>query len=276
MSNKPATETTLDYLRKSMKHDIMDFTGKVATAKYVLNDDTFDGGDPCGWRALATPDPTTDNDARGVVQPYPSGCFSGWAMRAYTSEALGLSAFGSAMMIKRGAQWAGYGRYLLEFWVSLNYGFQGQVRVNGITLGYDTADASGARRLFALRYYNYDEGTATRVANWQLDRNGVFTTFLANHPMQSNENKDLPYYVAMEINTLTGEVLGVRINNFCKQGSLAGAPDAGFSKVGPPGLPLPTFEDGANPLVEIRNRTDTSASDSEAVLHRQRTCFLGA
>lgn len=275
MSNMPAKEDTLALLRASLGPQ-QDYRKLVANAVYELNDDRFADMNPCGWGPLATPDPTTDQDARGTVQPYARGADNS-CLQLMTSETAGLSAFGSVMAIKRQMQWEGYGVYLLDFWESLNYGFQGQQRVSALTSGFDTANVNGERFLFALRYFNYDETAQARVGHWQIERNGAWSTILANHPMQSNENKDLVYRVRMLIDTTPGSenYLGIMINNFFKWGLFADVPSIPAG-AGPTKQSLITFEDGCNPLLEGRNRTDTSATDLTARLHRQRTLFLGS
>lgn len=276
MSNLPAKEQTLDYVRRSLSPE-QDYNNLIANAEYCLNDDDFAGMDMSGWGALATPDPTKDTDARGVVQPYPKGCYSDTSLQLITSETAGLTAFGSAMAIKRAAQWEGGGVYLSDTWASLNYGFQGQARVSALTFGLDVANTDGQRFLYAMRYFNFDETSQTRVGHWQMERDGNWTTLLANHPMQSNENKDLPYRVRLLVDTTPGHeaYLGLWINNFYRVGPLFGGPPMPAGP-GPTAQSLITFEDGCNPLVELRNRTDTSATDATARIHRQRTYFLGS
>lgn len=254
----------------------MDITGLMSGGQ-VLNDDNFATGME-GWVQLATPNGASNVDGSGAVFLSHRGAFSGRSVVARTIDVSTAGAFSSAMAIKRMGQFWGDGAYLAEFWTSINNATADIERPRFFSWGLDTCQADGTRVFFETRWLNYDEATTTRVKKFQIKTSAGWEDVVGGtFEWPVNENKDLPIYIALHVDTGTKKYLGMRVNNLLKVGSLAAVPDTSLS-AGNPAAPdsLVPFATGLNPLMYVQNRSNAGTTRAACKLHRQRTTFLGA
>ncbi len=192
-----------------------------------------------------------------------------------------------AMGIKRMNNVFGNGKYLLELMISVSNRVSNTDRPVSWGWGLDTALRDGTRRFFKVRYSNYNETSTTQVRKWQMktgvgsvDANYVDipgTSGLGLLDVITNENKALPFYLAIEVDTAAGTFNGVRLGDFFKLGSLAATPDNAISSIGSVASEsLTTFAGGANTCFDIENRTSAARTQASSAVHWHRLTYLGA
>lgn len=192
-----------------------------------------------------------------------------------------------SMGIKRMNNVFGDGKYLLELMISVENRVSSTDRPISWGWGLDTALNDGTRRFFKVRYFNYSETSTTQVRKWQMktgvgsvDANYVDlpgTSGIALLDVITNENKALPFYLAIEVDTALGTFNGIRFGDFFKLGSLAATPDTAISSIGAvTSETLSTFAGGMNTCFDIENRTNASRTQASSAVHWHRLTYLGA
>jgi hypothetical protein len=272
-----------------------DPTGLVYTSARAatIAEDSFQYG-TAGWTQLFTPDNVrtgTDSLGRRVVSPLNRINRGGTSRLALFSPAIAdtLSAPVQCMGIKRMNNAYGDGRYLLEMIVSLEWKYSNYSdRPLDFGWGLDMCDDAGARSFFKIRYQNYSAESATRTNKWQvktglgyLDANytdipgggtGVYDAL-----QNTNENKALPVYIALLVNTANRTYEGVRVGNWIKAGLLADTPNNDLISLGAmPTEAFPTFKSGLNSAFDIRNPAAGTKVQEQSNLHYHRLTYLGA
>lgn len=249
----------------------LDPTGKVRGGK-VLNEDRFLSG-MNGWLQLYTPSQdglhrfaTLTRIFRGVPR-----------IQLRTPNAIGVEGMG----IKRMGNYYGEGRYLIEFIASIDECSLDSNRPRWYGWGFDVANTLGVRHYFYLKYTRFDESLVTETKKWTLQTSGGQLDLPgaagSATQIEVNENKALPFYIALEVNTVTGKYLGVRIGDQMRYGSLAETPnDSLSSQAGPATESLLTFKGGMNPFFNVVNRSNNSSTGAATAVQYQRTTFLGA
>jgi hypothetical protein len=193
------------------------------------------------------------------------------------------------MGIKRMANVLGDGRYLLEMIVSIeSKTSQYNDRPLAFGWGLDLANAAGVRTFFKIKYQNYSTETASRVNRWQIktglgSSNANFTTLPGGDTgaydalENTNENKALPFYIALEVDTTARRYLGARIGNWVAAGSLAATPNSDLEALGPMPLEdLISFRGGLNSAFDIDVPVAGSRIQGQSNLHYHRLTYLGA
>lgn len=262
-------------------------TGLARLGRTIFEDDF--SNDMRGWTQLFTPDSdqaTAPDNGNRIVSPLCRIARSGTYRLALLSP--GISDLTSApiqsMGIKRSANFYGQGRYLLEMVVSLEAKVSQPDRPLDFGWGLDTANDAGLRRFFKVRFWNYSEtssavqskfqvktGTGSTDANYTDITGGGINVF--NY---TNENKALPFYIALDVDTATGKYKGFRFGNLLRVGSLAETPDTSLEDLGAiASESLTTFLGGVNPCFDITNRTNAARTQAQSNLHWSRLSFLG-
>jgi hypothetical protein len=183
------------------------------------------------------------------------------------------------MGIKRMGNWHGDGRYLVEFLTSIEFVNLSTDRPRWYGWGLDIALADGTRKYFYVRWLNYDEAGASQPRKFQIKLadgsyadvpNGSFT-------WQANENKALPVYMAMVVNTTTGLFEGFRVNAAIREGSLAATSSSSMTALGVVyNETLTAFSGGLNPFFDLVNRSNAAQTRGAISIHEHRTTYLGA
>lgn len=255
---------------------LFDPTGKVGNpAARIVCEDTFER-DASGWKALVS----TGESRNGCV--YRRIRNGQWSLCARTPNLGGVS----TMAIKRMGQHYGPGRHLVEMLTFAEDSNLDRTRPHYREFGLDTArESDGARWFNVIRWRIYDEvGAAqlnrfeyqTTAGAWVPVPGGTFTVNGGFWP--TNENKGLPFYLAMEFDTYSGAYLGFRFGNLIKVGSLADVPsDTAFGGAVAGGAPtdLDIFAGGLNPFFGIVNRsTGVNVTASCQGINWHRTTFI--
>lgn len=265
---------------------LFDPTGKVNLINSrVVAEDEFSKS-TSGFTQLFTPDndrATAPDLGERYVAPLVRIKRSGSARIALKSPGVAetTAAPVQAMGIKRMNNVYGDGRYLFEMMISIENMVSQTDRPASFGWGLDTSKSDGTRRFFKVRYLNYDG--SSQVRKWQI-KTGVGSTAAnyvdipatMNLDVLTNENKALPFYFALEVDTSTGEFLGVRLGDFFKLGSLADTPDDSISSIGSvTSESLVTFAGGLNSCFDIENRTDAGRTQAQSNVHWHRVTYLG-
>ncbi len=262
--------------------------GLARSAKAIICEDTFANSND-GWLQLFTPDSdqTTGPDFGQRIYGTLTRVQRGpWLMALRSPGIADTTAQPVATMgIKRIANHYGPGRYMMEMVVSVECAVSQLDRPVDFAWGLDTATESGLRRFFRARFWNYDETNSQTRKKFQIKTaagslDSAYTDVAGGAvdlTVLTNENKALPFYLAMVVNTATGCWEGFRFGNFIKVGTLADTPDTSLIDLGPMSTEsLPTFASGLNPLFEIVNRSSAGRTQSQSNLHWHRLTFLGA
>lgn len=255
-----------------------DPTAKASPA-LVVAEDNFKAG-PDDWLQLYTPSSAGNGTKWGTVTHVERG---GRRLMLRTPNITNTEVMG----VKRVANIFGDGRYLLELIVNFElpapYGAAGSSeRPRWFTFGLDTALADGTRRYYKVRYLVYDEAGPAVVHKWQwadIGGSGVFTDIAGggiNLLDRNNENKALPTYLALEVDTANGKYNGFRINSELRLGTLAASPDTTVSALGTvASSALTTFNGGLNTCIDIVNRTAGFTAGALGIQFHRLT-YLGA
>lgn len=255
-----------------------DLTSKVSPAMVVAEDNFKAGMDD--WLQLFTPSNAGSGTKWGTVTHVERG---GRRLMLRTPNITNYS----VMALKRMANLFGDGRYLLELVVNFElvapFGAAGaSERPRWFTFGLDAAKLDGTRRYFKIRYLVYDESGGAVAHKWQwanIAGAGTFTDITGgaiNLLDRNNENKALPAYIAIEVDTTNGTYNGFRLNNEFKIGTLAASPDTTVSDLGAlASSALTTYNGGLNTCVEIENRTASFTAGALGIQFHRLT-YLGA
>lgn len=255
----------------------------------VLAEDSFHG-DMAGWTQLFTPDSdgtTAPDNGQRYVCPLTRIARSGSHRIALRTPSISDTAARpiQAMGIKRMANVTGDGEYLMEMLVSIESATSDLTRPIEYGWGLDTALDDGMRRFYRVRFWNWSESAGAVQSKWQLkmgagSTDANFTDIpgaTVNLTNLTNENKALPFYLALHVNTQTGRFKGFRFGNLIRAGSLAATPDTSLESLGAVASEaLTTFVGGFNSCFDIINRTNASRTRSQSNVHWHRLTHLGA
>ncbi len=257
-----------------------DPTGLVgASNARIVSDDDFKR-DLCDWGQLFTPTSGTGTTGLRIgtvqhIERFPA------RLALKTPNLSGVE----AMALKRMSNVYGDGRYLMELMFSIEipapFGSPLE-RPRWMTWGLDTALLDGTRRYFKIRYLMYDEAGATAPHKFQfgeLGGTGTYTDMTGgvfNLSERTNENKALPHYMALLVNTSTGRYEGFQLDQNIRVGRLATTPDDSLINLGQlSSSSLPVYGGGINSCVEVVNRT-AGFTAGHMNLHYHRLSYLGA
>lgn len=240
----------------------------------IIFDNTFENGMD-GWCQLLTPSTTTVE--LGSVYIADRGSFSGNCIAIRTSDVSSTVRGGVSMGLKRSSQYFGAGKYLAEFWTSIWNNTSDVDRPRLYAWGLDTALQDGTRKFFEVRWLNYDEGLSQRVFKFQVHIGSSWVDVPnGTWDIPTNENKDLVFYLAMEVDLVAGTYEGIQIANLLKSGSLNPKPDNSIRNLGVVGTSsLPTFANGLNMTASVINRSNASFSGGRVDIHRARLSYSG-
>lgn len=254
--------------------EIGDITGLASAGQIIINDDFKTG--PQGWGQLYTQNLTSQLPVfwiKGRHRP---------RMEIRGSDISGYQ----GMLIKRTSQMVGAGFYLAEFMAAIHVSAFDDPRATlspaRVDFVLDTCDVDGNRHYFALRYALNDVPAALTSKTWNLQRYSGGTNSFQElsggaWDWPANENKVLPIYVAMLVNTKTGKYHGININNERKYGALAGGlTNVDLSSLAPASGPgLSRFRTGFNPCVEMKQPDGSSFVEAVFELLHFRATYLG-
>lgn len=183
------------------------------------------------------------------------------------------------MMIRRTTHMHGYGYYLAEFLMALHSSDVSDPRTVSLParldVGLDTCQADGTRNYFALRYAPNDGTNAANTFNIQYNTSS-FHQCGSEFVWPVNEQKVLPVYLAMLVNTSTGKYHGIRVNDQIKSGYFASPPDTSLSDLARAnGASLPRFASGLNPFVDMAQQTGSSYVEATCEMTGFRLTYLG-
>lgn len=251
-SGSPVNVSGRDWLRRS------------GSRGQTVFEDSYESG-PRGWCQLYTPAVVASDGLSGGLSLYANGTGGtvSWITRGARPRVhLRTPAVNavSGMMLKRVGNGLGDGKYLLEMELSLDETWMSFNCPRFVSIGLDVALNDGARSFFALRYMRYDETGGSATHTWQLAKNGGTYHDLGNYQWRANENKGLPLYVALAVDTRTGLYDGVNVANTIKDGTLA-SPQTSLAAVGQSQQSaLVNFSGGINTFIELTNRTSGTPS----------------
>lgn len=250
---------------------LLDTTGLALSGQILNEDDIKDG--PSDWLGLYTP------GQDGTHIPGTFTYITGRGARRLQLRTWNVQG-AEGMGIKRMSNILGNGRYLVEFMLSLENVNLDLNSPRYYGWGLDIALEDGSRTFFYSRFYNYDQATTTRVKKFQIQKgDGSYYDIPGGEydlNGRTNENKALPFYIALLVNTATNRFEGFRFNNTIKAGRLADTPDDTLIDLGAPATSsLPIFATGINPFFDSINRSNETYTATIHNLHWQRTTYLG-
>lgn len=226
----------------------------------LVFEDDFNNG-PAGWVQLVTETNPTGPLVLDSSITHNNSRFSLLLLSGDYPNSAG-RVWGGATALKRMSTPEGAKKFYMEFfwsWGSLH----GQNTPRAIDFGLDMADKDGLRRLYRYRWLNYDESSSTRVHKWQLhDQTAGFVDIPgADVDCGYNENKRNLFRLEMVFDLEAGVYDGLRVNGI-GFGSLAPEPDESLRDYGPEPHMLVPFANGFNPLVDLRNRLNTTSTSA--------------
>ncbi len=242
----------------------------------VLFDDVFTGGPAFHrWEPLIS-----NNIPRGVV-----GWDQGGLVLCTEDQPDGAEASfpqGQATAIKRITRFEGATKYAFEVWWSWWAMYGGAEKFKAVEFAIDTCKPEGARHYYSYRWLNYNENTHERESHWYLragtEEIPTYTLLpdggegAGQTPFPSlpyNEGKRNMVYTRMVVD-LNAEVYeGLKVNN-SGWGSLNPQPNTEHRAFTGSTSNLPTFDNGLNFIVNLRNLLEGSKSSSAVFTHRAR------
>jgi hypothetical protein len=200
-----------------------------------------------------------------------------------------------ATAIKRLTYYERFSRIRIEAWVSLAQWY-GDNAIRSVEIGFDQADDAGARNYFALRrvfttssgeaHNRFDVKTGTDAtpsytilpghgANSGLVLDGATTepTITDNDwpNWPPNENKRNVVLMALEVDPIANDYLGVRFNDYgLGTLSASGAPDATLQALSGQSSTLTRFANGFNTSFDLRGLVSGSRTAADLYVERVR------
>ena len=192
------------------------------------------------------------------------------------------------MSLLRANNMFGDGLFRVEATISIEQMNLGTTYPDRYVIGVDTGieAATNNRRFFEASFVNWNEAGSNQPLQWNFEfSNGAGTTLTPVPSASSgvasfvaNENKALPYYLAMDFSTLDGSYHGFQFGNQFAVGSLdpTGATAAACTALGVvPAQTLPAYRNGANICFGIVNRSASSVTCGQMNLHWVRLTKIG-